>query len=362
MKENKFIAFVKANYVWLLTIIVLGCTFIGLLGSIVTSKPVTITYHADWEWYEVARVLDPVSGEKLPRAGVYLSQLINEGTFVPFLVMYNLVIVAIVLVVLGKYIHTNFYIGATLLLLCTGIFFLTSNTFYDLALCTTAVKEPNLFEELHAVAETKLSFGSTFASILCFAGGLLSYSLANTKDSFSISDMAEVGVLSAMAIGLQFIRIPIGVTGGSINLGLVPLFVIALRHGATKGFVASAFIYGIITCLTDGYGFNTYPFDYLLGFGGIAALGFFKNLCFNKSEKGYNPLGFLYIAIGVVIASVVRFVGSTASSMINYGYSLAPACAYNVIYVFVTGGVSLIAMEALFIPLARINKRFPTKE
>lgn len=351
-KENKFIAYVKANYVWLLTLIVLGCTFIGLLGSIVTTKAVSVTYRPDWEWYEVTKVGS--------RADVYLPQLFKEGTYAPIMILYGLVIASIGLVVLGK-MNKNFYIAATLLLLCLGIFFLTSNTFYDLALCNVKAKEPNLLEDLHAVSGTKLSFGTTFASILCFAGALLSFSLANEKDAFSVRDMAEIGVFSAMAIGLQFIKIPIGATGGSINLGLVPLFLIALRHGPAKGFVASALIFGLITCLTDGYGFNTYPFDYLIGFGGVAALGFFRKFCFKQNEKGYSPLGFLWIAVGVAIASLVRFAGGTASSMINYGYTFTAACAYNVIYVFVTGGVSLVAMELLFIPLAKINKVFPVK-
>ena len=173
--------------------------------------------------------------------------------------------------------------------------------------------------------------------------------------------MSEIAVLSALAIVLQFINIKIGATGGSINLGLIPLFVIALRKGPTKAFIASAFIYGLITCITDGYGFNTYPFDYLIGFGGCAVLGFFKRLCIADNEKGYSKMGFLYIALGVIGASVIRFIGSSVSSMVNYGYTLVAAAAYNYIYVFVTGAVSLVAIEVLFIPLAKINKLFPVK-
>ena len=72
-------------------------------------------------------------------------------------------------------------------------------------------------------------------------------------------------------------------------------------------------------------------------------------------------MGFLYIALGVIGASVIRFIGSTVSSMVNYGYTLLAAAAYNYIYVFVTGAVSLVAIEVLFIPLAKINKLFPVK-
>ena len=272
-----------------------------------------------------------------------------------------MVFVAIGLTVCGKYFHRGFYIASTLLLLCVGISFLISNIFYDLSLCSVLANEPNLLEDLHAVSDAKLAFGTTFSAVLCFAASLLNFNLAFSKDEFKVSDMAEVGILSALAIGLQFIKIPIGATGGSINLGLIPLFVIALRHGAVKGFIASAFVFGLITCLTDGYGFNTYPFDYLVGFGGCAVLGFFNKYCFTSNEKGYSKWGFLWISIGVIVASVIRFIGSTASSMINYGYKFLPACSYNAVYVFVTGAVSLGAMLLLYIPLARVNKRFPVK-
>ena len=48
-----------------------------------------------------------------------------------------------------------------------------------------------------------------------------------------------------------------------------------------------AFIFGLVTCLTDGYGFYTYPFDYLIGFGSIAVFGFFSRL--NEGEGGVLP-------------------------------------------------------------------------
>lgn len=353
MEENKIIAFLKANYVWILTLFVLAMTFIGLAGSIVTTKGVSVTYIPEYEWYEVTKISS--------REGVNLARLISEGTITPFITFYGIVIASIALVFLGKYVHHYCYIAATLLLACVAILFLTGNTFYDLALCNSLANEPNLLEDLQAVSETKLSFGTTFASILCFAGALLCYTLANIKDSFKVSDMAEIGIFSAMAIGLQFIKIPVGITGGSINLGLIPLFIIALRHGPVKGFMASGFVYGLITCITDGYGFNTYPFDYLIGFGGVAALGFFKNLCFTYDDKGYNSLGFLYIALGVLLASVIRFFGSSFSSMVNYGYTFKAAVGYNVGYVFITGGISLVAMEILYIPLAMVNRHFPVK-
>ena len=172
--------------------------------------------------------------------------------------------------------------------------------------------------------------------------------------------LGKMGILSALAIALQFIKIQVGANGGSINLGLVPLSLIALRHGPTKGFIAGGLVYGIITCITDGYGFQTYPFDYLIGFGSIAEIGFFSKLCF-KGEEGWNPLGFLYIFLGIVLATLVRLIGSTISSMVIYGYDLVAALTYNGIYIPVTGAVTLACMEALYIPIAKVNRIFPVE-
>lgn len=349
---DKIKTFIKDNWILLFTLFMLLLAFIGLATPFVTSKGAIVTPSDDW--YNVVKAHS--------RSDVNFLQMCQEGTYLPTVIMYSLLLISIVFTILGRFVNNDFYIGATLLLFSTGVFFLTSNTFYDLALSYTLAKDPNLFEELHAVSETKLTFGATFSSIICFGGGLLSLSLANMKDSFTTRDMAEVGVLSALAIGLQFIKIPIGPTGGSINLGLIPLFVIALRHGPLKGFIASALIFGIVTCLTDGYGFNTYPFDYLLGFGGISVIGLFRKYCFVHNKNGYSEYGFIFIALSVIIATFIRFVGSSMSSMINYGYTFTEALKYNAIYIPVTGAVSLVAMEVLYIPLARVNKLFPVKK
>ena len=66
---------------------------------------------------------------------------------------------------------------------------------------------------------------------------------------FTVKDIAEIAILSARAIVLdRVVRIPLGATGGSINISMVPLYVIALRHGWFKSFIAGGIVYGLITC------------------------------------------------------------------------------------------------------------------
>ena len=363
MEKEKFYSWLKDNFIFLLALLCEVLLLVGIFTSLVTTKGAIATFVSDPEWgdyYEISKAHDS-------REALNIFQSVKEGTSWPFFVLYGLGFLAIPLTILGKFVHKNFYIGSTLILLCVGVLFLTTNSLYNVALTQSLLKENFnadfawVWEDVASCAETKITFGCTWSSILSFASAIMCFSAASTKDSIDVKDMSEIAVLSALAIVLQFINIKIGATGGSINLGLIPLFVIALRKGPTKAFIASAFIYGLITCITDGYGFNTYPFDYLIGFGGCAVLGFFKRLCFVDNEKGYSKMGFLYIALGVIGASVIRFIGSSVSSMVNYGYTLLAAATYNYIYVFVTGAVSLVAIEVLFIPLAKINKLFPVK-
>ena len=95
----------------------------------------------------------------------------------------------------------------------------------------------------------------------------LSLSQSYDETDFTIRDIAEDGILIAAAFGLNFIKIPVGPTGGSINLQMLPLMIIALRRGPFHGLVSGGIVYGLLTCLTDGYGFACYPFDYLIGRG-----------------------------------------------------------------------------------------------
>ena len=64
---------------------------------------------------------------------------------------------------------------------------------------------------------------------------------------FNVRDIVEIAIFCALAIVLDtFVKIPLG-PSGSINLSMVPILVIALRHGWFKGFVAGGIIFGFIS-------------------------------------------------------------------------------------------------------------------
>ena len=206
--------------------------------------------------------------------------------------------------------------------------------------------------------DVTLSWGSALG--IAFSNIAFAFTMTS-NEKHTIKQIVEEGVLISLAFVLNFIKIPLG-PSGSINFQMLPLMIIALRHGPQHGFIAGGIIYGLLTCLTDGYGFITYPFDYLIGLGSVAVMGFFRSLIFGKDQKGYNFKGLLFIFIAGVLSTAIRFIGSTVSSIVVYEYDLVSALSYNALYIPLSGLVAIIAIMAMYGPLVKINKRYPVKE
>ena len=193
-------------------------------------------------------------------------------------------------------------------------------------------------------------------------GGAFALSSADYLEEAGIRGIAEDGVFVALAFVFSYIKLPVQAGGGSINFQMLPLMIIALRRGPIHGFVAGGLVYGALTCLTDGYGFATYPFDYLIGFGSVAFMGFFRSLILSPEQTGYNVKGEVFLITAGVVATFFRMVGSSMSSMVIYGLDFMGALEYNGIYVSVSGALAIGALAALYGPLAKINSLFPTKK
>lgn len=249
--------------------------------------------------------------------------------------------------------HLNFAVASTLLYLIGACLLVCTPSFYELALSFKLGADVG---DIASLSECAAGAGVIVPVILCFIAAMLGVSQSNVKNPFSLVEIAEMGILIALAVICDlYLSFDISAGPGSINLAMVPLFLIALRHGPAKGFVAGGIVFGFITCLTDGDGIYTFPFDYLVGFGSICMLGFFRKWIFTEKEPGFAPIGFLYILIGGILATLVRFIGSTASSMVIYGYEIIPAMEYNVLYILPTGAIATGVMMALYVPLARVN-------
>ena len=180
---------------------------------------------------------------------------------------------------------------------------------------------------------------------------------------FEVQDIAEIAILCALAIICdRFIKIPIASTGGSINLSMAPLYVIALRHGPFKGFIAGGIVFGLITCLFDGYGLLCYPLEYLISFGSVAILGIFGRYINQSFKKDTKNIFICYgiLVSSIIVAAVIRFFCASIDSVILWEYSWKAAFTYNISYVFISAGGVLILMCLLFPTIKMLNKVFST--
>ena len=182
--------------------------------------------------------------------------------------------------------------------------------------------------------------------------------------TFSVRDITEIAILCALAIALdRFVKIPVGATGGSINLAAVPLFIIALRHGWFKGFVGGGLIFGITTCLLDAYGFQYYFFDYCIAFGCIGLtglIGYFIHSIYSKKEFKYQLFAYVLLLGAIICYCVIRTLSASMDSMIFYGYTLIPSIVYNISYIGPSCVIDFVLLCILLPVIYSLNMMMPS--
>lgn len=345
------------EHLWLLALLAGALVFVGWAGPMLSSKPIEAVWKVDF--YELV---------KGSRENIWVGRILFGAGGTPVLatywIFYGIVICGIVSALLAKR-NPRFFELGLMLNVVAGILFLTSNIFYDYNRCFLTIKEASFIdylEDWQSLASSRMAFGTVFATLFSFLAAILHLSGAYNAKRFALRDLLEIAIFSAAAIVLDLIQhfIPsFAVSGGSIGIATLPLLYVALRHGPLAGFVAGGLVFGLITCITDGYGVFLYPFDYLIGFGSVAILGFFKPLIFGENQRNYNLKGEIFIFVGCALAGLVRFIGSSLSSIVNYGLNLVGAMAYNVWYVFGSALISAVLLMALYGPLLRLQKSFP---
>lgn len=181
---------------------------------------------------------------------------------------------------------------------------------------------------------------------------------------FTVRDMTEIAMLCAVAVLLDvFVKIQIGATGGSLNIAMLPLFVIALRHGWFKGLVSGGIVFGLITCLIDDYGIATYPLEYFVSFGAVAVLGVFGrsvNRSLIRGDAKKISLAYAITIACVAVAAVIRFFAASIDSVILWDYEWGAAFAYNAPYVFFSA-IAVGVLLCLMLPTVKmLDNLYPT--
>ena len=129
--------------------------------------------------------------------------------------------------------------------------------------------------------------------------------------------LSEIGIGIALAAVLSLLRVklPHLLYGGSISLHMLPILLVAIRHGPRAGVAAGA-AYGTVNFLLTPY--FVHPIQLVLDYpAAFASLGVVALLAGPTSKRGR-------LALGIVLACSLRLVAHVVSGFVYFG-DLAPA-------------------------------------
>jgi len=118
--------------------------------------------------------------------------------------------------------------------------------------------------------------------------------------------------------------------GGTINLGMLPIFWLALRRGPKIGIFAGA-VLGVVDLVIEPFVVNPAQFilDYPLAFACLGLAGFFRKSAVSSA------------VFGVVVGSLGRFLSHFVSGVIYFA-SYAPPGMSPVVYSLVYNGTYMV--------------------
>lgn len=130
--------------------------------------------------------------------------------------------------------------------------------------------------------------------------------------------LVECAILVALAVVLSFAKFNLGAEGGSVSLVMVPLILIAFRHGPAWG-IGAGLVFGFVKCVIGdglGYGLPSILLDYVLAYGAVGVSGFFR-----KMKHG--------IVYGSLVGGFARFIIHFLSGVLLYAAYAGPIYGLN---------------------------------
>lgn len=165
--------------------------------------------------------------------------------------------------------------------------------------------------------------------------------------------LAEIAIFAALGLVLDKITLFTMPQGGSVSLVMLPILLIALRHGFTPGLITGAIV-GTIQLVFGGYFLNVFQvfLDYALAYAGVGFAGLFAGQLHNQSSVK-KPL--MTISVATVVGALMRFLGNFLSGVIFYG-DYAPegvpvvqySFVYNMSYILPSTLICLVLLGILW--------------
>ena len=182
------------------------------------------------------------------------------------------------------------------------------------------------------------------------------------KEKFKkpVYKMTECAIFIALSLALMPLEIPGPAFGGDIDLVMIPLFIIAFRHGLGYG-ILSGGVFGFIKCIIGGgigWGLPSILLDYVLAYAAVGFAGIFKGKFWAVELSTF---------VGCVVRFIIHFISGVTIYIITvptevagmtFANPIVYSIIYNAFYMLPNTVIAIIAMSLLRVPLKSLQKKF----
>jgi len=176
---------------------------------------------------------------------------------------------------------------------------------------------------------------------------------------WSTKMLVEAGIMIALAIILDRIKIYEAPQGGSVTAGsMIPIFLFAFRWGLGPGIIAGA-LFGLLQLMLGGWFFSPAQaiLEYPVAFGFLGLAGIFSNYAYREDKSGI-----IGIVAGVFSGVAIRFICHLLAGVIffsEYAGSQNPwiySLLYQASYLVPEFIISAVILALIWKPLSKIPR------
>ncbi|HFI0043653.1 TPA: energy-coupled thiamine transporter ThiT [Streptococcus suis] len=168
-----------------------------------------------------------------------------------------------------------------------------------------------------------------------------------------LSILTEIAIFSAIA--LVFDKFPLFTMpqGGSVSIVMLPILLVALRHGLTAGLLTGGIV-GTIQLFYGGYFLNIFQvfLDYALSYAGIGLAGLLAPLLLKQKDLKHASL---IISLAGLLGGSIRLLATFLSGIIFYADYATPGMpvwlysfTYNISYILPSTIIACILLIILY--------------
>ncbi|MGM8214278.1 energy-coupled thiamine transporter ThiT [Bacillaceae bacterium W0354] len=133
--------------------------------------------------------------------------------------------------------------------------------------------------------------------------------------------LVEIAVFATLAFVLDFFTLFKMPQGGSVNLSMIPVFIVAFRWGLKAG-LASGFIFGLLQLIYAGIAIDIVQavFEYVVAFFVLGFAGLFSKQIISALNNNNRASITLWIIVATFIASMLRFLAHFTAGIVWWSH------------------------------------------